>query len=37
MVGAGKEEEESSLRVKTGWFLVECTPWKLLHHPHVRA
>lgn len=32
----GKEEEESGLWMKTGWLLVESTPWtRLLHHPYI--
>lgn len=34
----GGKEEESGLWMKTGWLLVETTPWtRLLHHPYICA
>lgn len=34
----GEQEEESGLLMKTGWLLVESTPWtRLLHHPYICA
>lgn len=37
--GGGRERGGGGvwLTGETGWFLVECTPWELLHHLYIHA
>lgn len=36
--GGGRERGGGVyLTGETGWFLVECTPWELLHHLYIHA